>query len=135
MWLNHGFAIETMEVAPDHGNVFLSFQPRYSISKVVGILNSVSAGVIFHDHPEVKKHLWGGESWKDGHFTRTTGDRVTADVVRTYAQYNHDQETPPTQLEVLFRDLDAPSCGRGDSPPPVFGMTNSYYNIFLLSRK
>jgi putative transposase len=50
--LNHEFEIDTMEVAPDHVHVFLSFPPRYSISKVVGILKSVSASVIFHEYPE-----------------------------------------------------------------------------------
>lgn len=66
--LNHGFEIDTMEVTQDHVHVFLSFPPRYSISKVVGILKSVSASVIFSKHPEVKKHLWGGEFWEDGYF-------------------------------------------------------------------
>ncbi len=65
--LNYGFEIDTMEVAPDHVHVFLSFPPRYSISKVVGIMKSASASVIFHEHPEVKKHLWGGEFWEDGY--------------------------------------------------------------------
>ena len=99
--LNHGFEIDTMEVAPDHVHVFLSFPPRYSISKVVGILKSVSASVIFQEHPEVKKHLWGGEFWEDGYFARTVGDKVTAEVIRKYIQYHRDQETTPKQLELF----------------------------------
>ena len=99
--LNHGFEIDTMEVAPDHVHVFLSFPPRYSISKVVGILKSVSASVIFQEHPEVKKHLWGGEFWKDGYFARTVGDKVTAEVIRKYIQYHRDQEATPKQLELF----------------------------------
>jgi putative transposase len=31
----HGFEIEEMEVAADHVHVFISFPPKYSISKVV----------------------------------------------------------------------------------------------------
>jgi putative transposase len=84
--LNHGFEIDTMEVAQDHVHVFLSFPPRYSISKVVGILKSAS--VIFHEHPEVKKDLWGGEFREDGYFARTVGDKVTAEVIRNYIK-NH----------------------------------------------
>ena len=99
--LNHGFEIDTMEVAPDHVHVFLSFPPRYSISKVVGILKSVSASVIFQEHPEVKRHLWGGEFWEDGYFARTVGDKVTAEVIRKYIQYHRDQETTPKQLELF----------------------------------
>jgi putative transposase len=47
-----------------------------------GILKSVSASVIFHEHTEVKKQLWGGEFWEDGYFARTVGDKVTAEVIR-----------------------------------------------------
>ena len=54
---HHGFEIDTMEVAQDHVHIFLSFPPRYSISKAVGTIKNVSAGVIFHEHPEVKKGL------------------------------------------------------------------------------
>jgi hypothetical protein len=39
----HGFEIEEMEVAADHVHIFISFPPKYSISKVVGILKAVSA--------------------------------------------------------------------------------------------
>ena len=55
--INHGFAIDTMEVAQDHVHIFLSFPPRYSISKVVGMLKSISASVIFREYPEVKKRI------------------------------------------------------------------------------
>jgi len=99
--INHGFEIDTMEVAPDHVHIFLSFPPRYSISKVVGIMKSVSASVIFREHPEVKKHLWGGEFWEDGYFARTVGDKVTAEVIRKYIQYHREQETKPHQLELF----------------------------------
>jgi len=48
---NHGFEIDTMEIAEDHVHIFLSFPPRYSIARVVGMLKSISAGVIFKEHP------------------------------------------------------------------------------------
>ena len=40
------FAIEELELAQDHVHVFLSFPPRYSIAKTVGILKSISASQI-----------------------------------------------------------------------------------------
>ena len=52
-----GFEINTMEVADDHIHIFLSFPPRYSIVGVAGMLKSISASVIFKEHPEVKKKL------------------------------------------------------------------------------
>ena len=88
-----------MEVAEDHIHIFLSFPPRYSIARVVGMLKSISAGVIFKEHPEVKKELWGGEFWEDGYFARTVGDRVTADTIRKYIKYHHDEENSPQQLK------------------------------------
>jgi len=63
---NNDFEEDGLEIAQDHVHIFLSNPPRYSISKVVGMLNSISASVIFHEHPEVKKELSGGEFWEDG---------------------------------------------------------------------
>ena len=96
---NHGFEIDTMEVAEDHVHIFLSFPPRYSIARVVGMLKSISASVIFKEHPEVKMELWGGEFWEDGYFVRTVGDKVTAETIRNYIEYHHDEENSPKQLK------------------------------------
>lgn len=55
---NHDFEIDMMEISQDHVHVFLSFPPRCSISRVVGMLKGIiSASVVFLDHPEVKKEL------------------------------------------------------------------------------
>src|SRR4030067_3780492 len=79
---HYGFEIQEMRGAPDHVHIFLSFPPGYSIAKVVGMLKSISASVIFQEHPEVKKELWGGEFWEDGYFARTVGDRGTGETRR-----------------------------------------------------
>ena len=55
----HGFEIEEMEVTADHVHIFISFPPKYSIAKVVGILKGVSAREIRKEFPRVKKELWG----------------------------------------------------------------------------
>jgi len=98
---NHDFEIDTMEIAKDHVHLFISFPPRYSISKVVGMLKSISASVIFREHPEVKKQLWGGEFWEDGYFARTVGDKVTAEVIRKYIEYHRNEEKNATQLKLF----------------------------------
>ncbi len=99
--LNHEFEVDTMEVSEDHVHIFLSFPPRYSISKVVGMLKSISASILFQEHPEIKQELWGGEFWEDGYFVRTVGDKVTADVVRKYIDYHRNHEKTITQLELF----------------------------------
>ena len=95
------FEIDTMGVAADHVHIFLSFPPRYSISRVVAMLKSISASVIFREYPGVKKQLWGGEFWEDGYFVRTVGDKVTAEVIRKYIEYHRHEEKTPKQLELF----------------------------------
>ena len=98
---NHGFEIDTMEIAVDHVHIFVSFPPRYSIARVVGMLKSISASVIFEKHPEVKRELWGGEFWEDGYFARTVGDRVTAETIRKYIEYHQEEENSPKQMKLF----------------------------------
>ena len=98
---NHEFAIDALEKDKDHVHIFLSFPPRYSISRVVGMLKSISAKVIFKEHPEVKEELWGGDFWEDGYFVRTVGDKVTAEVIRKYITYHREHEKNPKQLKLF----------------------------------
>ena len=98
---NHEFEIDTLEVSEEHVHIFLSFPPRYSISRVVAMLKSISASMIFREYPGVKKQLWGGEFWEDGYFVRTVGDKVTAEVIRKYIEYHRHQEKTPKQLELF----------------------------------
>lgn len=98
---NHDIDIDTMEIAPDHVHLFVSFPPRYSIANVVGKLKSISASVIFREFPEVKHQLWGGEFWEDGYFVRTVGDNVTAEVIKKYIQYHQNREKSPEQLDLF----------------------------------
>ena len=98
---HHEFDIDTLEVSEEHVHIFLSFPPRYSISRVVGMLKSISASVIFKEYPGVKQELWGGEFWEDGYFVRTVGDKVTAEVIRKYIKYHREQEKSPNQLDLF----------------------------------
>ena len=80
------FEIDRCEVAGDHVHILLSFPPRYSIAKVVGIVKSITAGKIFEEFPAIKKKLWGGHLWEQGYFARTVGEQVTDDVIRRYIE-------------------------------------------------
>jgi putative transposase len=35
------------------------------------MLKSIVTSVIFEEHTEVRKELWGEEFWEDGYFART----------------------------------------------------------------
>ena len=98
---NHDIEIDTMEVAEDHVHLFVSFPPRMSISSVVGKLKSISASVIFREHPEVKRELWGGHFWQTGYFVRTSGDQVTAEIIRNYIKYHKKAEKAPSQMKLF----------------------------------
>ena len=86
------FEIDTVEVKEDHVHLFLIAPPRYSPSRVVQIVKSVSAKIVFKEFPEVKEELWGGELWNDGYFVRSVGDKVTAEVIRRYIKYQHQEQ-------------------------------------------
>ena len=65
---NHNFEIDALEIAEDHVYVSMCFSPRYSVFEVGGILKNISASVISHKHPDVKKEIWEGEFWEDSRF-------------------------------------------------------------------
>ena len=96
------FEIDRCEIAEDHVHILLSFPPRYSVSKVVGVLKSISGSKIFKEFPRVKKQLWGGHFWEQGYFYRTIGEQVTDDVIRKYIE-NHSFSQ--NQLP-MFKDED-----------------------------
>jgi putative transposase len=100
---NHQVEIDRMEVSPDHVHVFLSFPPRFSIAKVVGMFKSISASIVFKRHPEVRKELrlWRSNFWERGYFVRTVGDEVTAEVIRKYIEYHKHEEVSCKQLSLF----------------------------------
>jgi putative transposase len=97
------FVIEEMEVAKDHVHIFLSFPPRYSISRVVGALKSISARELFREYPSIKQKLWKGELWEDGYFARTVGDKLTSDMIEKYIRHHRDEKQSPAQLDFKLR--------------------------------
>ncbi len=86
------FRIDTMEVMEDHVHIFVEVPPRYSPAQVVQILKSVSAREVFKKFPKLRKQLWAGEFWSDGYFVRSVGDKVTADIIRKYIEYQMHEE-------------------------------------------
>ena len=86
------FAIDTMEVVEDHVHIFVEVPPRYSPAQAVQILKSVSAREVFKKFPKLRKQVWAGEFWSEGYFVRSVGDKVTADIIRKYIEYQTHEE-------------------------------------------
>ena len=95
----YDFTIEEMEVAEDHVHILLSFPPRYSISRVVGMLKSISARSLFEEFPSIKKRLWHGEIWSDGYFARTVGSKITQEIIASYIRHHAEEQQAPARLD------------------------------------
>ena len=60
------FEFDTIGIDVDHVHLFVGAEPKYSPSKVMQIIKSITAKQIFKQYPEIKKQLWGCELWIDG---------------------------------------------------------------------
>jgi putative transposase len=94
------FEIDIMEVMEDHIHVFVEAPPRYSPSRIVQIMKSISAREIFKKYPKLRQQLWAHELWNDGYFVRSVGDKVTADLIRKYIEYQ-THEVQASQLKMF----------------------------------
>lgn len=75
---------ETIGFDEDHVHILMQSAPRYSPSRVMQIIKSITAREMFKRFPEIKEELWGGEFWSDGGCIKTVGEGNNGDVVRNY---------------------------------------------------
>ena len=75
-----------LEIGTDEDHVHLLIQsvPKYSVTKLVKTIKSITAREIFKKAPEVKKWLWGGEFLTDGYFASTVGQNASDEVIHKY---------------------------------------------------
>jgi len=90
------FEIDTVEVINDHVHLFLSVPVplRYAPAVVVQRMKSISAKVIFQEFPEIRR-VFGAENSgaTDTLFVPwAIGDKGTADVIRRYIKYQHNEQ-------------------------------------------
>jgi putative transposase len=104
------FHIDTMEVMEDHVHVFVEAPPGYSPAQLVQVFKSISAREVYKKFPKMRREMWSGKIWSDGYFVRSVGDKVTADVIRRYIEYQKQEENPE-QLR-MFEKTQAvsPAC-------------------------
>ncbi len=89
---HYEFTLDTLTVLEDHVHLFLSAPPRYAPAQIANILKSISAKKLFEEFPQVRKRLWGGKFWADGYYVGSSGDDVTADVIRRYIKYQENEQ-------------------------------------------
>ena len=78
------FEIEELGSDGDHVHILVSAPPRFSPSKIMQIIKSITGRMIFKKFPEIKKQLWGGELWSDGGFVGTIGQTLGLENMRKY---------------------------------------------------
>ena len=88
MEIEKRYEIKFLEVGTDKDHVHFLVQsiPKYSVTKLVTLIKSLTAREIFHRCPEVKKQLWGGEFWSDGYFASTVGKHGDEAVISKYVK-------------------------------------------------
>ena len=89
----------------DHVHIFVGAAPKYSPSKVMQIVKSITAREFFRRFPEVKKQLWGGEFWSDGGYVGTVGDGVMADTIRNYVENQGTREEKEAYKQMNLFDF------------------------------
>jgi len=89
---------ETVGFDDDHVHILMQAAPRYSPSRVVQIVKSITAKQLFKRFPEIEEELGGGEFWSDGGYIGTVGEGANADIIRRYIQ---KQGRPGNQLKLF----------------------------------
>ena len=86
------YEIHFVEIGTDQDHVHFLVQsvPKYSPTKVITIIKSITAKEIFKQHPEVKNILWGSEFWSDGYFVGSVGEHGNEQMIRKYVQQQGD---------------------------------------------
>jgi putative transposase len=82
------YEIEFLEIGTDKNHVHFLVQsvPKYSPTKIIQTIKSITAREIFARHPELKKKLWGGEFWSDGYFVNTVSKFGSEATIRNYVK-------------------------------------------------
>jgi putative transposase len=86
-----GATLEEMEGEKDHVHLLITYQPKYSISKLVNSLKGVSSRLIRQkEYPSVRESLWGKALWSPSYFAGSCGGAPIS-VIR---QYIENQDAP-----------------------------------------
>ncbi len=99
------YEIHFIEIGTDKNHVHFLVQSvsTYSPTKIVRTIKSIFAREIFRRVPSVKKILWGGEFWSDGHYISTVGKNGNETTISNYVQNQGEHD----QYEQLHRQKDA----------------------------
>ena len=88
--MHYDFKILEQEIMPDHIHLLVSAPPRYSPSRIVQVMKSISARELFKKFPDLRKQYWGGRLWTESYFVETVGSK-RLDTVKKYIKEQRQQ--------------------------------------------
>ena len=82
------YQVKFLEIGADRDHVHFLVRsvPTYSVTKLVTIIESLTAREVFRRRPDVRKKLWGGELWTDGYFAGTVGRQGNERTIGAYVK-------------------------------------------------
>jgi REP element-mobilizing transposase RayT len=88
------YEIKFLEIGTegDHVQFLVQSVPSNSPTKIITTIKSIIAKKVFEKHPGVKKQLWGGEFWSDGHFVSTVSKHGNEYVIANYVKAQGTEE-------------------------------------------
>lgn len=84
-------------IQPDHVHLLVSFPPKYSISKVVGVIKSNTSKGLRIKFDFIRERYPGASGvWSKGYFVSTVG--LDERVIRRYIRYQEKDDLGQAQL-------------------------------------
>jgi REP element-mobilizing transposase RayT len=80
------YEIEFLGIGTDSDHVHFLVQsvPKYSPTRIVRTIKSITAKEIFRQMPKVKKQLWGGDFRSDGYYLSAVGALGSEEMIKHY---------------------------------------------------
>ena len=99
------YGLHFLEIGTDGDHVHFLVQaiPKYSVTKLVTMIKSITAREVFKKCPYVKSQSWGGEFWSDGYFASTVGKHGDENMISNYVKnQGQDYEKVHQNLELAL---------------------------------
>jgi len=96
---------EQIGIDQNHVHYLLSAAPKYSPSRIIQAIKSITAKELFRRHPDLRTDLWHGELWTDGFFVATVGEGGNRDTIRQYVVKQGKQKQKEEHPQLTLFDF------------------------------
>ena len=95
------FKFDAIGMEGNHFHIVVGAAPRYSPSRIMQIIKSITAREFFMQYSEVRKELWGAELWTDGGHIDTVSEYGGLEKIKKYVK---EQGANIKQLKLVSFD-------------------------------